>query len=81
MDKEMQRALILDAQKLGHLTGQDHTPEFLFDCEACGGQGYIAHTVYVYEAGCGFTHPDVEEVRCEACNGNGWFVGEVEGDQ
>jgi len=37
MDKEMQRALMLDAEKLGHLTGEDHTPEFLADCEECDG--------------------------------------------
>lgn len=80
MDKEMRDALRADAEKLGHLTGQDHTPEFLFDCEACGGQGYIARTVHVYEAGCGFSHPDVEETPCEACNGIGWFIGEAESD-
>lgn len=78
MDKEMQRALMLDAEKLSQLTGEDHTPEFLADCEACSGQGYTARTIHVYEAGCGFSHPDVEEVRCEACGGNGWFVCEVE---
>jgi hypothetical protein len=57
--------------------GEDHTPEFLFDCETCGGQGYIASTVHVYEPGCGFSHPDVEETPCQACNGNGWFVCEA----
>ena len=81
MDKEMQLALMADAEKLGHLTGDDHTPEFLFDCQTCGAQGYIARTVHVYEAGCGFSHPDVEEAPCQACNGLGWFVGEVEGDR
>lgn len=81
MDKEMQRALMLDAEKLGHLTGEDHTPEFLADCEDCGGHGYIAHTVHVYEAGCGFSHPDVEEKPCQACGGNGWLVIEAEGDR
>ncbi len=81
MDKVMQDALRADAEKLGHLTGEDHTPEFLFDCEACGGEGYIPRTVRVYEAGCGFSHPDVEEVRCEACLGVGWFICEAEGDQ
>jgi hypothetical protein len=79
-NKEMMDALRADAEKLGHLTGEDHTPEFLFDCEACGGQGYIARTVQVYEAGCGFSHPDVEETPCQACGGNGWLVGEAESD-
>ena len=77
MDKEMMKALMLDAEKLGHLTGEDHTPEFLADCEVCGGQGYIAKTIHVYEPGCGFSHPDVEETPCHACGGNGWFVCEV----
>ena len=61
MDKEMQRALMLDAEKLGHLTGEDHTPEFLADCEECDGAGYILRTIYVYEPGCGISHPDVEQ--------------------
>jgi len=77
MDKEMMDALRADAEKLEHLTGQDHTPEFLADCEACGGKGYIARTIHVYESGCGFSHPDVEERPCEACGGNGWFVCEA----
>lgn len=81
MDKEMMDALRADAEKLGQLTGEDHTPEFLFDCNVCGGTGYLAETVHVYEAGCGFSHPDVVEKPCEACGGNGWFVGEVEGDR
>jgi hypothetical protein len=80
MDKEMMDALRSDAEKLGHLTGEDHTPEFLFDCGECSGQGYIARTVHVYEAGCGFSHPDVEETPCQACNGVGWFVSNAEGD-
>lgn len=78
-DSEMQRALMLDAEKLGHLTGEDHTPEFLFDCQVCCGAGYLAETVHVYEAGCGFSHPDVVEVPCQSCGGNGWFLCEAEG--
>lgn len=78
---EMREALRADAEKLAQLTGEDHTPEFLVDCEACDGKGYIARTVHVYEAGCGFSHPDVEEKPCEACGGNGWFVLEAEGDR
>jgi hypothetical protein len=80
MDKEMMRALQADAEKLNQLTGEDHTPLFLADCEACDGLGYIPKTIHVYEPGCGFSHPDVEEIPCEACAGNGWFVCEAEGD-
>jgi hypothetical protein len=77
MDKEMMDALRADAEKLRHLTGQDHTPEFLAGCNACAAHGYIARTINIYEPGCGFSHPDVEEVRCEACGGNGWFLCEA----
>lgn len=77
----MRRALMLDAEKLGHLTGDDHTPEFLAECEACAGQGYISRTVHVHEAGCGFSHPDVEEDPCMVCRGDGWLLCEAEGDQ
>ena len=77
MDKEMRDALRADAEKLEQLTGEDHTPKFLFDCEECGGQGHIARTINVYELGCGFSHPDVEETPCQACNGNGWFIGNL----
>lgn len=80
MNKEMQRALMLDAEKLNHLTGEDHTPEFLADCPECGGSGEILETIHVYEAGCGFSHPDVYGKSCRACGGNGWLVLEAEGD-
>jgi hypothetical protein len=79
-DKEMMDALRADAEKLAQLTGEDRTPEFLADCKACDGRGYIPRTIYVYEAGCGFSHPDIAEDTCEACAGNGWFICEAEGD-
>ena len=59
----------------------EHAPEIIVDCDACGGEGYIPRTIHVYEAGCGFSHPDVEEVRCEECCGMGWLVREAEGDR
>jgi len=79
-DKEMMDALRADAEKLAQLTGEDHTPEFLADCEACGGSGESLETIHVYENGCGFSHPDVYGKPCQACGGNGWFVCEAEGD-
>lgn len=79
MDREMMKALIADAEKLNQLAGGDHTPEFLDDCEACGGSGEILETIHVYEAGCGFSHPDVAGKPCKVCNGVGFFILEVEG--
>jgi hypothetical protein len=58
----------------------DRAPEIIIDCDPCDGKGYIPRVTHVYEAGCGFSHPDVEEVRCESCGGAGWFVCEAEGD-
>lgn len=80
-DKEMMDALRADAEKLRHLTGEDHTPEFLADCEACEGRGYIPETIHVYEVGCGFSHPDVIEHPCQTCGGNGWLICDAEGDR
>lgn len=81
MDKEMTEALMLDAEKLQHLTDEDHTPEFLADCEQCGGEGEILETIHVYENGCGFSHPDVYGKPCLHCGGRGWFLCEMEGDR
>ena len=80
LDREMQRALRADGEKLRQLTGEDHGPQQLFTCEACDGKGYTAHRITVYEAGCGFAHDDVDERSCEECGGLGWFVGELKAD-
>lgn len=79
MDETMMDALRADAEKLEQLTGQDHTPEFLIDCEVCDGHGYIIETIHVYERGCGFSHEDIDEKPCKACGGNGWFICEAGG--
>ncbi len=76
-DKEMMDALRADADKLNQLTGGDHTPEFLADCEACGGSGEILETIHVYEVGCGFSHPDVHGKPCQVCDGVGFFICEA----
>lgn len=48
-------------------------------CETCGGEGRRLESYWVYEHGCGFPHPDVEDCgRCEVCDGTG--EEEVEGE-
>lgn len=55
-------------------------PKVFIACEVCGGEGAILETVHVYEAGCGFSHPDVHSKPCTACNGAGGMVCEAEGN-
>ena len=71
-DLEVMVALAADAEKLRQLTGQDHTPEFLIDCEACGGEGAIE-----------IPRPFADDpyfciaVPCDACAGAGFFMCEA----
>lgn len=58
----------------------EHVPEVWKDCEVCGGEGVIYRAAWVYEAGCGFGHDDVDSVECDACAGNGGFICEAEAD-
>jgi hypothetical protein len=88
IDREMQRALEADGEKLRQLTGEDHGPVFLADppevwnvCEACDGAGGYERHCRVYEAGCGFAHDDSEWVECEACGGFGGMICEAEGER
>jgi hypothetical protein len=78
-EREMREALEADGEKLRQLTGQDHGPEFLTlaTCDACDGLGYHAKTIHIYEAGCGFSHPDVHDTPCEYCGGTGEIVAEL----
>ena len=76
-DREMQRALELDGEKLRQLTGEDHGPWCVDDCAECGGAGIIPRRVTVYEHGCGFPHNDTDEVKCDACDGLGIIVREL----
>jgi hypothetical protein len=50
------------------------------DCPACGGEGGYEKTIHVYEAGCGFSHPDGWWVICETCNGAGGQIVEAKED-
>lgn len=79
-DREMQRALELDGEKLRQLTGEDHGPETLFECSQCCGEGVTRQATMVYEHGCGFPHEDVEETPCQSCNGAGFFIAAAKPD-
>ncbi len=58
----------------------EHVPEVWVDCQECGGEGSILETIHVYEAGCGFSHPDVYSRPCPACDGTRGMICEAEGD-
>jgi hypothetical protein len=74
-DKEMQKALEADGDKLRQLTGEDHGPtfgdyhdDFEEECPNCGGEGVI----YCCEDEIGCVDPesgcDLCERRCDWCN-------------
>lgn len=46
------------------------------DCPVCGAEGGYEKTIHVYEAGCGFSHPDGWWVTCETCRGSGGMICE-----
>jgi hypothetical protein len=81
--KEMMAALEADGEKLRQLTGEDHgpyfdePPEVWLDCPECGGEGEILETIHVYEAGCGFSHPDVYGKECLRCRGTRGMICEA----
>lgn len=70
-DREMQRALEMDGDKLRELTGEDHGPWYFVVCPCCAGSGIIAQAITVYEPGCGFPHKDTDERPCPECDGTG----------
>lgn len=55
-------------------------PEVWVDCPDCCGEGEVLETVHVYEAGCGFSHPDVYGKTCPACGGARGMICEAEGN-
>ncbi len=79
-DKEMRDALRADAEKLGQLTGEDHTPQFLFTCEACDGAGEIVVNDPPVSKW-SIDPPGTHEVACDVCGGLGFVACEAEGDQ
>lgn len=40
-------------------------------CMNCNGHGYLYRTISIYEHGCAFPHPDIEERPCPQCGGMG----------
>lgn len=66
-DREMQKALEADGEKLRQLTGADHGPF----CPECLGSGVEVFAVTVYEHGCGFSHTSTDERPCRECGGTG----------
>ncbi len=55
-------------------------PEALHTCQSCDGSGEILTTIHVYEAGCGFSHPDVDGKPCPDCGGIGVFIDDAAPD-
>lgn len=63
------------------MTGRNNPEQLASDiplrqvqCEACRGEGKTYHGVS------GGNDPDEYSVTCGECNGDGWFVEEVEAD-
>jgi len=66
-EREMQRALELDGEKLRQLTGHDHGPWYV--CPTCDGlgewdEGPLPASRWALE-------PDYRQVICPDCNGSG----------
>ena len=68
-DKEMQRALEADGEKLRQLTGEDHGPWVLVPCPACDGAGEWDEGPL--PASSGATQPEYRQVICTECEGAG----------
>lgn len=75
LDKEMIAALEADGEKLRHLTGEDHGPEFWLDCPECGGEGAIEKWEGVSKWS--IDPPSAQVVPCQACNGAGGMICEA----
>lgn len=63
------------------MTCLTEAPKILLCCHHCGGEGEILETIQVYEAGCGFSHPDVHSKPCEACGGNPLLIADHPGEK
>jgi len=56
-------------------------PQQWYVCDACGGEGYVTHTIVVYEPGCHFPHEDAEERTCRTCGGSGGWLDDARPDR
>ncbi len=63
------------------MSEHDEAPLQFFTCDICGGEGFIARRITVYEPGCGFPHDDTAEETCRECNGLGGWVADAETDK
>lgn len=68
-DREMERALAADGEKLRQLTGEDHGPWVLTVCPCCDGAGEWDEGPM--PASSGATEPDYRQVICPQCEGTG----------
>lgn len=68
-DREMERALAADGEKLRQLTGEDHGPSSLVTCPCCDGLGEWDEGPL--PASSGATEPDYRQVICPECEGTG----------
>lgn len=51
----------------------------IVECAACGGEGRILVSGWVYEHGCGVPHRDLlDDGRCDLCDGTGGEIIETE---
>ena len=75
-DREMQKALEADGEKLRQLTGEDHGPWGIIPCPCCDGAGEWDEGPL--PASSGATEPDYRQVICPECEGVGRAVAECE---
>ena len=75
-DREMERALKADGEKLRQLTGEDHGPWGLVTCSCCDGAGEWDEGPL--PASSGATEPDYRQVICPECAGAGSVLVECE---
>lgn len=68
-DKEMERDLAEDGEKLRQLTGEDHGPWLLVTCPCCDGAGEWDEGPL--PASSGAAEPEYRRVICSECAGSG----------